>query len=88
MLAKQIGQITLWHNELVDPECLDGSDTKIAVVAGEFDSIESLLSQFGFNYDMYGTYDYLDLLLNPALLEQYDIVFFNCGMPFSWLNFQ
>ncbi|MBM73757.1 MAG: hypothetical protein CMK59_00035 [Proteobacteria bacterium] len=74
--------------ELVDPECLDGSDTKIAVVAGEFDSIESLLAQFGFNYDIYGTYDYLDLLLNPALLEQYDIVFFNCGMPFSWLNFQ
>ncbi len=65
-------------------------DTTIAVVTGEYDHIEDILDSMGVSYDLYdglgvgGT----NLLLDPGLMAQYDIIFFNCGMDFGWVAFE
>lgn len=72
--------------ELPDPECLNGGDIKIAVVGGDYDHIESIISQFDLGFDFYSRYAYLDFLLDIDTMNTYDIIFFNCGMPFNWLG--
>lgn len=72
--------------ELQDAECLNGGDVKIAVVGGDYDHIESIITHFDLGFDFYSRYAYLDLLLDVELMKSYDIIFFNCGMPFGWLN--
>jgi len=60
----------------------------IAVVSGEYDHIEDIISGMGLEYTLYngqmGSTEYLNLLLNPDLMAEYDIIFFNCGMGTEW----
>lgn len=72
---------------LAEEECLDPGSVEIAVVTGEFDNIEAILSQLGLEYDRYNgvSNQYLSLLQDPAKMAQYDIIFFNCGMSSSWM---
>ena len=73
--------------ELPEDECLQ-ADLMVAVVTGDYDSIQTLLAQLEIPYDAYGPSQYLSLLRDPEALAEYDIIFFNCGMPFSWLSYE
>ncbi|MEC7984363.1 MAG: choice-of-anchor D domain-containing protein [Myxococcota bacterium] len=72
--------------EIEDEYCLDPDSVKLAVVAGEYDSIEQLLEDLELEYDVYGYGSYLDFLEDGTAMAEYDVIFFNCGMPFSWLD--
>ena len=77
--------------ELAEEECLEQDDVRIAVITGEFDNIGAILSGMDLEFDTYGgswSGDYLDLLLDPEDLAEYDIVFFNCGISDSWTPYQ
>lgn len=69
-------------------ECLDGLD--IAVVSGEYDSIELVLDDLGFSYTLLnGTgWDQVELLTEPDVIGAYDIVFLNCGMNPNWTGIE
>ena len=43
-------------------------------------------SQLDLGFDFYSRYAYLDFLLDIDTMNTYDIIFFNCGMPFNWLG--
>ncbi len=77
-------------NELAEPQCLDPASARVGVVTGEYDSIESILARLDIDFDAYDgqSDEYLDLLRDPDLMAEYDILFFNCGMAFSWLDYQ
>ncbi len=73
----------------IDPEgakeCLPRDAARIAVTTGEFDSIEDVVSQLGFDQDVYcgdadGDYGARALLGRWELLSTYDVVFLNCGL--------
>jgi len=72
---------------LPDPECLDPSGVEIAVVTGEYDSIEQILDGLGLGYDSFdgitGT-AYASFLGDSTALAAYDIVFINCGISWDW----
>lgn len=72
--------------ELPEETCLDPNSVNVAVVLGDFDNIGAILSRLDIEYDAYGRQDYLDLLRSPDKLSEYDIVFFNCGMPMEWIT--
>jgi len=74
------------NTELAEEECLDATDVEIAVVTGTYDSIQVILDDLGLEYTLYnGTSSaYLELLTDPDLMAEYDIIFFNCGMSDSW----
>ena len=72
--------------ELPEDECLLADSVDIAVVMGEYDHIEGILSQLDLDYDLFDETEYLNLVLDANQLNEYDIVFFNCGMPFDWMN--
>jgi len=76
--------------ELAEPECLDPDSAHVAVVTGEYDHVAGILNGMGVDYDVYtGTNNtYLELLRDPELMSTYDIIFFNCGMSFSWLSYE
>ena len=70
---------------LAEDECLQ-DDVEIAVVTGDYDNIEGFLSDLGFSHDIYNALDsseFQDLLLDPAVLDTYDIVFINCNTTFD-----
>lgn len=71
---------------LAEEECLDATEVTIAVVTGQYDSIQHILDELGLEYDLYNGLNaqYLNLLNDPALMAEYDIIFFNCGMSDSW----
>jgi len=74
--------------KMAEEECLSG-DINIAVVSGEYDSVEHILDRLGLDYDLfdgtfYGGGQYAQLLGNPGKMDEYDIIFFNCGMDDSW----
>ncbi len=77
--------------ELQEEECIRAEDLNVAVVTGAYDSIENILDRLNIDFDLiegeYG-YDHVDLLRDPAALSDYNIIFFNCGMHNSWLNYQ
>ncbi len=80
-------EVSPGNNELAEEECLDPESVKVAVVAGYYDNIHVLLNEMGVEYDMYGEQAYLkNLLLKPEKMAEYDIIFFNCGMPMNWLS--
>ena len=72
--------------EFEEEYCLDPTTVNIAVVGGDYDHIEQILSDLELDYDMFGPATYRDLLYDSQRLAEYDIIFFNCGMPFSWLD--
>jgi hypothetical protein len=71
---------------LSQDECLDPS-TRIAVLAGSYDSTEELLDALGLTYDLFpqGGSTQIDFLRDAARLKSYDIVVLNCGMDEDWL---
>ena len=71
---------------LPEDTCLD-DDLAIAVLQGSYDSTEEILDGLGLAYDlieMRGSTQ-IDLLKDSARLNEYDIVFMNCGMNEDWL---
>ncbi len=75
--------------ELAEEECLSPEDVKIAVITGQYDSIQAFLNDMGVEYDTIngktGT-AYLDFLTDPAAMAEYDIIFFNCGISDGWIS--
>ncbi|MFO0726685.1 MAG: choice-of-anchor D domain-containing protein [Myxococcota bacterium] len=72
--------------QLPSAECLDPMSARVAVVWGEWDHMESILGTIGIPYAFYGQNEQARLLLDPAELARYDIVFLNCGMDDSLLS--
>lgn len=65
------------HTTLAGEECLDPRSAQVAVIWGEWDSMQDVLTALNIPHTLY--MNSADLLLNPTELAQYDIVFFNCG---------
>ncbi|MCB9670365.1 MAG: carboxypeptidase regulatory-like domain-containing protein [Alphaproteobacteria bacterium] len=85
------GQVT----ETIYDECLSQGDLTIAVVTGAWDHVEDVLEPLGlvvteYDGDILGgsTQDatVTNLLTNPTLLAQYDVVFLNCGISEDWVD--
>ena len=72
--------------ELETETCLDPTSVNVAVVLGDFDNIGALLSDLEIPFDSYNQQTYMELLTDPNKLAEYDIVFFNCGMPMDWVS--
>jgi len=79
--------------------CFGPYSAKIAVLWGQWDNFQDLLFEMGFQYDWYNykqeyfndtpweEIEAFQLLMDPAKLEEYDIIFFNCGgAPLKWIN--
>ncbi len=83
-------EVTIAVGEIItldEEECIRDEEVNIAVVTGLFDSIEDVLDRLGIEYT---TIDGLGgqsntFMSDPTQLEQYDIIFFNCGMDESWI---
>lgn len=78
-----------------DDQCeLDPPDIRVAVVSGSWDRVEDVLDDVGVdpaNITMYngGSSTWVaDLLDDYAVLSQYDIVFFNCGVSDFGFSFE
>ena len=71
--------------EIPEDECALEPPT-IAVVTGDYDHIEDILSDLGLEYtSINGTgSDYIGFLRDPARMAEFDIIFFNCGIADSW----
>ncbi|MEZ4322067.1 MAG: carboxypeptidase-like regulatory domain-containing protein [Myxococcota bacterium] len=79
------GQIT----EDLYEECLEQGQVRVAVVSGQYDSIGAVLSHLGIQFDtINGMNDNVAtaFLTDYAALDEYDLIFFNCGMSFAWLE--
>ena len=64
--------------------CLAADSTRIAVVGGKYDDVEGLLTELGLNFDLKGDDETMSstaiaFLSDLSALNQYDIVFINCG---------
>ena len=67
--------------------CLDPENVSIAVVSGEYDTVQQVLKQIGLEFDLFngkGGMDFVNLLSDQTALETYDIVFLNCGISDLW----
>jgi len=64
-------------------QCLDVGDLKLAVVEGDWDSIEEILDYLGFPYDLYTADTGEALVSDAAQLADYDAVFLNCGASYD-----
>lgn len=81
------GEVT----ELATEECLSSDDVRIAVVTGQYDSIEVVLDRLHLPYtriDGINGNAHVSLLRDPGQLDDYDIIFFNCGMNDNWLSYR
>lgn len=69
--------------DVVQDACFEQDQVEIAVVTGEWDSIEQILSQLGVTYDLYdgknNTNEAIQLLTDLPKMSKYDIIFFDCG---------
>lgn len=69
--------------ELPTPSCFDPLAVDVAVVTGEYDDFELVLSNMGFaNYDVFDGLDeptLTGLLLSPEQMSRYDLIFINGG---------
>ncbi|MCB9675624.1 MAG: carboxypeptidase regulatory-like domain-containing protein [Alphaproteobacteria bacterium] len=75
--------------EEVYEQCVEQGLVRVAVVTGEYDSIGSVLSHLGIQFDVVnGLNDAVatGFLTDYSQLDQYDMIFFNCGMSFAWLE--
>lgn len=78
------GEVTIVEEQT----CVSDAEINIAVVTGAFDSIEHVLDRLGIGYtliDGEDGYSLNNFLTDPAAMEQYDILFFDCGMDESWI---
>lgn len=62
-------------------QCLDPQSARVAVVWGEWDSMEAILYALNVPITFYDETQVANLLLDPAELARHDIVFLNCGFP-------
>ncbi len=71
------------HVILDQPDCFDPLQVDVAVVTGDYDDFQDVLTNMGFaNYDLVDGLTDTELvhfLSDPAALEPYDIIFFNGG---------
>jgi hypothetical protein len=69
--------------ELEEPDCFDPLELDVAVITGDYDDFQLVLSNMGFaNYDLIdGLYadEMAAFLLDLDTMMQYDIIFFNGG---------
>ncbi len=81
--------LTTGTYEIPEDECMLEAPN-IAVVMGDYDHIEDIISNMGLDYTTYngrwGESEYLDLLEDPAAMAEYDIIFFNCGINEGWTD--
>lgn len=79
--------------------CLDAANVRIAVIEGAYDKVEGLLADLQLSYDIKGNdqpggslffptapAESLAFLSDLNAMQQYDIIFINCGQ--LWDNFQ
>jgi len=68
--------------ELAEEECLEQEDLNIAVVTGQYDSIGSIISHLGLEYDAFNGLgsEGKNFLRDPERMAEYDIIFLNCGL--------
>ena len=71
-------------------QCFQSAGTPIAVLAGSWDNIGSLLLQLGLDFDRFtedgaGDGDIVTLLGDPSELANYEILFVNCGAIHGWM---
>lgn len=59
--------------------CLDPNSAEVAVVWGEWDQIQNILTTLNVPHTFYGENDQADLLEDLNELMRYDVVFLNCG---------
>ncbi|MFH1810391.1 MAG: hypothetical protein ABIJ09_16740 [Pseudomonadota bacterium] len=73
----------------VGDHCFDGAQLKLAVVTGIYDSIEHVIEDLGFtDVTLYGEEPgWHQTFFDPALLAQYDAVYFNCGLDDTSLSY-
>jgi len=69
--------------DLPEPDCFDPIALDVAIVSGDYDDFDILLTRMGFaNFDVVDGQDantVRDFLADPAALARYDIIFFNGG---------
>ncbi len=74
---------TVHAPDVVNDLCFPSGETKIAVVTGDWDHIESILDSLGLTYDLFDgdmvTAIAIGFLANLQQMNQYDIIFFDCG---------
>jgi len=59
-------------------------NTKIAVVSGLYDSMETVIENLGIDVglmDIFGSYWASELMGSPSTLAEYDVIIINCGAP-------
>lgn len=56
---------------------LDTGDLRVAVIDGNYDSVEVLLTNLGIPYDSFAETE--DLISSTMMLDSYDAIFANCG---------
>jgi hypothetical protein len=67
-------------------QCIDVGDLKLAVVEGDWDSIQEILDYLGFPYDKYTADEGEGFLSDPKKLAPYDAVFLNCGAKYDYMG--
>ena len=80
-------------------QCFKANQAKIAIFWGQWDRLQMLIQQLGFDFTYYNfEFDFfndthpddieaLQVLRDPVQLGQYDIIFFNCGSAaLKWVN--
>ena len=76
---------------IAEEECLDATDVEIAVITGSYDSIGDILDNLDMEYTKYNGITgqaYVQFLTDLSEMQQYDIIFFNCGISDGWINSQ
>lgn len=63
-----------------EPTCLEAGSANIAVIAGNYDHVEDILSDLGIPHEVHQD---AQLLNNFSMMQAYDIIFMNCGMDDS-----
>ncbi len=67
--------------------CLQGTEVDIAVVSGSFDDIASILDGMTIEYSWYsGSEEISSLFGDIDEMQNYDIIFVECGAPWSGLS--
>ncbi len=67
------------ETSLSGQNCLEPTSADVAVVYGEWDQIENILTALNIPHTFYGENDQADLLNDLNELMRYDVVFLNCG---------
>ena len=82
-IVNVLGGQVIDAEDVVQDQCFDEGNTNIAVVTGDWDTIQNVLGALGLSYDLYDGMDNneetIGLLSDLETMKEYDIIFFNCG---------